>query len=485
LWQVLVGAAVVVCAAVVFVALRGGFFGAGSDVATSTEQQDMFFPSGESEVGLVLEYGEPAEIVDFGPPLHAFIRYPQTGQTAVDAEISQWANGLHQDVVTELAAKRADDGAIEAEVNVQYQSYRVSERYAGIAMAGNRYFSRDAHPAGVAGSFNVDIEAGRILANDEVIDPAKRDEVLKLLREKIAARILKMKFSTEIPPALDASWLRHIILTHKGIVVMLNQAEHLPAYLGLQTFTLSYDELGSALLLDVRQSATSAPLAPPAQPEPPAPPARTLAVRTDLDPNKPMIALTFDDGPSDHTTQVLDLLEQQDVRATFCVIGSQVAGRSETVARASNLNCEIIGHSWDHRQLTNLSPDEIRAELVQTREAIEAACGVTSNLYRPTYGAVNETVETVSRDAGFAMVNWSIDSLDWSSRDASAVYDEIMANVHDRGIILCHDLYASTAEAMQRVIPELKAQGYQLVTLSELLYYSGKTVEPGQVYYNG
>jgi peptidoglycan/xylan/chitin deacetylase (PgdA/CDA1 family) len=470
----------------VFAVLHGGLFGAKGDAtASADQQQETLFPSGESKAGLVLEYGEPAEIVDFGPPLHAFIRYPQTGQTAVDAEISQWANKLHQDVITELAAKRADDEAVEAEVNVQYQSYRVSERYAGIAMAGNRYFSRDAHPAGVAGSFNVDIEAGRVLATDEIIAPAKRDEVLRLLREKIAARALEMKFSAEIPPVLDASWLQHIILTHKGMVVMLNQTDHLPAYLGLQTFTLSYDELGSALLLDVKQAAASTPPAPPAQWEVPVPSARTLAVRTDLDPNKPMIALTFDDGPSDHTTQLLDLLEQQNVRATFCVIGSLVAGRGETVARASNLNCEIIGHSWDHRQLTNLSPDEIRAELVQTREAIEAACGVTSNLYRPTYGAVNDTVETVSRDMGFAMVNWSIDSLDWSSRDASAVYDEIMANVHDRGIILCHDLYGSTAEAMQRVIPELKAQGYQLVTVSELLYYSGKSVEPGKVYYNG
>ena len=86
---------------------------------------------------------------------------------------------------------------------------------------------------------------------------------------------------------------------------------------------------------------------------------------------------------------------------------------------------------------------------------------------------------------GYALINWSVDPMDWSSRDADKVYNEIMNNVNNKAIVLSHDLYGSTADAMERVIPELIAQGYQLVTVSELMYYSGKTVEAGVVYNNG
>jgi peptidoglycan/xylan/chitin deacetylase (PgdA/CDA1 family) len=84
-----------------------------------------------------------------------------------------------------------------------------------------------------------------------------------------------------------------------------------------------------------------------------------------------------------------------------------------------------------------------------------------------------------------AMINWSIDSLDWESRDADAVYKKIIKLARNRGIILCHDLYGSTAEAMERVIPKLMSEGYQLVTISELMHYSGANVKPGELYFNG
>ena len=205
----------------------------------------------------------------------------------------------------------------------------------------------------------------------------------------------------------------------------------------------------------------------------------------DIDPSKPMVALTFDDGPSRYTSQILDTLEKYGVRATFCVIGNLVDARKDTVKRAFDSGCEIIGHSWDHRDLTKLSEDEIKRELNDTSSAIEMITGVDTRLYRPPYGAVNNTLKNVSAGQGYAIIYWSVDPMDWNTRNADEVYSAIMADVRDRAIVLSHDLYGSTADAMERVIPELLSRGYQLVTVSELLYYSGKTLEAGVVYYSG
>ncbi len=155
------------------------------------------------------------------------------------------------------------------------------------------------------------------------------------------------------------------------------------------------------------------------------------------------------------------------------------------IKRTANLGCEVIGHSWEHRNLTKLSPDDIKAEILDTHNAIEAITGYLPHMYRPPYGAVNDSLTNASSELGFSIINWSVDTVDWKTKNADAVYTAVMADVNDRAIILCHDLYSTTAEAMEQVIPALVSQGYQLVTVSELLEYSGGAVEAGKVYYNG
>jgi len=195
-----------------------------------------------------------------------------------------------------------------------------------------------------------------------------------------------------------------------------------------------------------------------------------------------MIALTFDDGPSRYTTQVLDLLEQYNVRATFFTVGNLVNSRSAVVARAASLGCDVAGHSWDHKNLTKLTESEIRSQISDTSSTIQAITGQKLPFYRPPYGSVNDSMRNVSRELGFALITWNVDPLDWETRDADLVYAAIMHDVRNGTIILSHDLYGSTADAMTRVIPALLAEGYQLVTVSELLYHKYGTLEAGRVY---
>jgi peptidoglycan/xylan/chitin deacetylase (PgdA/CDA1 family) len=200
---------------------------------------------------------------------------------------------------------------------------------------------------------------------------------------------------------------------------------------------------------------------------------------------KNIIALTFDDGPSPYTELILDTLEKHGAQATFFVVGNLTGTGKRTIKRAFDMGCEVLGHSWTHRNLTELTPHEIKLELTDTSAAIEAVTGVYPKIYRPPYGAVNDTLKRVSGELGYSIINWSVDTLDWEHKNADITCDKITENLHDRAIILCHDVYAATAEATERVIPGLLGCGYRFVTVSELLRCSGITLEAGVVYDNG
>jgi len=210
--------------------------------------------------------------------------------------------------------------------------------------------------------------------------------------------------------------------------------------------------------------------------------ADSRVIRSGIDPSKPMVALTFDDGPSEHTMVILDVLEQNGAVATFFVTGNRIAIFRNIVQRAFNMGNEISNHSWSHKLLTRLSKNGISAQILAANAAIESVTGAPPSNMRPTYGAINDRVIYVAAELELPMILWSLDPSDWLTRDPDKTYERIMENVKDKDIILLHDLHEPTAEAMVRVIPALVDRGFQLVTVSELMYYSGITPEPGEIY---
>jgi peptidoglycan/xylan/chitin deacetylase (PgdA/CDA1 family) len=132
-----------------------------------------------------------------------------------------------------------------------------------------------------------------------------------------------------------------------------------------------------------------------------------------------------------------------------------------------------------------LSNQAITESLQATNAIIELVTGVSQrSFFRPPYGSVNQRVANIAAELGYAIVNWTLDTADWLLRDADRVYNAVMKNVKENSIILLHDIHFTTAVAMERVIPALIAEGYQLVTVSELLYHLHGTLQPGRVYGN-
>ena len=209
---------------------------------------------------------------------------------------------------------------------------------------------------------------------------------------------------------------------------------------------------------------------------------RDEAIRR-VDPDKPMIALTFDDGPGPGTRRILRALESVDGRATFCMVGDRVNDYAQTARMVAEQGSEIATHTLSHPNLAKLSAGEVRAELEQSIAAIEQVTGVRPGVLRPPYGSTSEDVQQICREMGVVIANWNVDTEDWRVRDADAILNHVLDNARDGAIVLCHDLYPETAAAMERAVAALAEQGYQLVSVSELLQARAGGGSAGKIYY--
>jgi peptidoglycan/xylan/chitin deacetylase (PgdA/CDA1 family) len=196
---------------------------------------------------------------------------------------------------------------------------------------------------------------------------------------------------------------------------------------------------------------------------------------------RPMIALTFDDGPGAYTMDLLECLEENNAHATFFMVGSNAENYPEEIQKMQEIGCELGNHSYDHQQLTTLENDGVVQEFQTTSDIIKSACGSAPTVARTPYGDQNEDITTAT---GLPCILWSIDTLDWQTRNADTTYTTTMDSVSDGDIVLMHDIHQETVEAAKRLIPDLIAKGYKLVTVSELAQAKGITMEVGTSYTN-
>ena len=200
-------------------------------------------------------------------------------------------------------------------------------------------------------------------------------------------------------------------------------------------------------------------------------------------PRAPMIALTFDDGPAQYTDYILDVLEAHGARATFCVLGNRIEARPDTVRRIVSIGSEVIGHSWNHANLTRFCKYTIRWQILEPSAAIAEVVGTPPPpIFRAPYGIIDDNVIYMAEYLGYSILGWTIDPADWRHRDPVHIYNHIINNVVDGSIVLLHDIRPTTAEAMRYVVPSLIEKGFQLVTASELIAYFYGELEPGKVY---
>lgn len=209
----------------------------------------------------------------------------------------------------------------------------------------------------------------------------------------------------------------------------------------------------------------------------------TVKVNLEVDPSKPMVALTFDDGPGPYTERLLNCLEKNGGKATFFMVGTSISRYPSAVKKMAAMGCELGNHSYSHPRFSTLSTDSIRSEMSRTSALIQSASGQTPTVMRLPYGD-GESNARVLTAVGLPSIYWSIDTRDWANTgNPQHTVNQVLNQVKSGDIVLMHDIHSSTVTAAETIIPELRRRGYQLVTVSQLAKYKGKTsLHSGKTY---
>ena len=204
-----------------------------------------------------------------------------------------------------------------------------------------------------------------------------------------------------------------------------------------------------------------------------------VVINRKIDKSKKMIALTFDDGPNYNTSKIIDVLNKYDIKATFFVLGSRAINNKDILKKMADSGMEIGNHTYNHLLLTKYDENKIRSEIEDTSEVIYSATKKRPKLLRPSYGSVNNKIKKV---ANMPIIIWDIDTLDWKYHNSKRITSRVVNKVRDGDIILMHDIYSASLNALSNIIPILQDNGYEFVTIDELFYYKGISLENGKVY---
>ena len=399
------------------------------------------------------EFGSPKSMERSEGEFTYSITYPDVNLPAADSKMSAWTQST-------LHAFEADHqqyhAGTPASYTVEYQALNVDGRYKSVLLFGE--YAVGGMKVQTLLALNLDTEAGTLLDNETLFCA---NETRAMMCLEAAASSLMAKATDGYTGKPDSSWFKYAVLGRDGVQVWLPAGLRLPLGLGSRKVDLRYGQVAECMQLD---SSTI-----------------RSYIRV-IDPSKPMVALTFDDGPSEETDRILKVLLEYDARATFCVIGNKLEEYSDVLKRTVAGGNEIACHTWSHPYLNKISAANARSQIVNTNNLVKEITGYEVKVLRPPYGKHNLNVRNICKELGIVIVRWEADTMDWNHRNANKTYKAIMKGATTGMIILCHDIYDSTAAAAEKAIPELVAKGIQLVTVSELLSFHKDGAQPGKVY---
>ncbi len=396
------------------------------------------------------------------------IYYPKIGQDEIDQKILEYVNSIMTDFEDEIKVKQKQSNTsfdYTPRLTIQYETYASYPNICSIKFRILEGMPWEDKKRDYIQTLCFQVDEGKSLNFDDIIQVAYQqdfyDQVIKQLETKeVYGKYLDEDMIESMVMDAVQNGLQ-FTLTNDNIILYFPRYDLLSGLSLSPTTSIAIASLSDKLSLDEQGK---------------------LYLERKIDRKKPMIALTFDDGPHDiYTARILDTLKECGGKATFFVLGKRVGSHSKILNRIVKEGSEIGNHSYSHPLLTTSSAEKIKQEISKTQDAIYKCTGFKPKLVRPTYGAVNQTVRAAIR---YPMIEWSVDTEDWKSRNVDMIVKEAMRGAKDGAIILMHDIYPTTATAAEKVIKKLTKEGYQLVTISELFEYRGVGLSAGREYFS-
>lgn len=404
------------------------------------------------------------------------VHMPKIEGAAWNQEMDLWIGKEIDDFAREAKGMSQPDQKRPPELHIDFEIYSASEK--SISVKFESFVFREGEPLQVETStYSFDRENEEFLTlshlfkdDSSYLERLSELSFQKLMKNpKIKEQLTEEHVRQSLEPTVEN--FKHFFIKDEKLIVLFEAGRIGPHSIGDLEIELTKDELKDILkqetVLGIVEEVEEAK-------EPKEPVEKEEKDSKDdaavVDPNKKYVALSFDDGPHKSVTpRILDILAKYDAHATFFVLGTQAEAYPEILKRAVSEGHEIGNHSWSHPYLSKLSQGQIKEQLRKTDELVAGATGVAPGLVRPPYGEVNEAIKA---SINKPIIKWSVDTRDWESRNPNAIMAKVQSQVKDGAIILMHDTYSTTAESLDRVLKWLYEEGYEVVTVSELLGFS-------------
>ncbi|MCM3706866.1 polysaccharide deacetylase family protein [Cytobacillus firmus] len=396
------------------------------------------------------------------------ISTPITEIETLNKPMKEWIQAQERDFLELVQANRQvlDSEDFRAHLNIKADPKKISDTMYTLVFEAYQY-TGGANGQATVKTFTIDLANQKTVQLADIIQMDEKS--LTQLRTMVKNQIGKKEdlkdylFADLLDEALKNPTSWKWSLSGKNFTLYFNEYEIAAGAAGAVKVKIPIEQIHPLLKDEIAQHLKLPDIQ---LPEPEASEPETAP----LDPNGKYIALTFDDGPHPKVTPlILDILKKHNAKATFYMLGSQAQFYPALASQVAQEGHEIGNHSDSHADLSSLGEKEIRKEMEEASAKIKEASGQLPATLRPPYGAMNEDVKKIAGMAHTPLILWSVDSLDWKTLNASSILKIVKANAVPGSIVLMHDIHKTTAEALPDLLTHLEKEGYEFITVSELL----------------
>ena len=381
------------------------------------------------------------------------INYPKTGISPLDTKIKNQVDQIYQDFIKEYGITKNENES--AELNIDYHYNIVSVHYINIVLEKFISSSSLDHPINEIYTYVYDSNDKRFLGLEDLITQEELEKLVPKIQKELMDQYPECFSVQQLNQNLSPIFKNFPLFTftNEDLNLYFNPYEIADGSCGIIDTAIPLDHINLKIEdIELGTNTTKE---------------YTVLKETSkvIDPHKKMIAITFDDGPGRYTKDILKTLTKYDANATFFVLGNKVEVYDETAREIVKQGSEIGNHSYNHKWLIKLKSDDFMDQVNQTQSIVKRITGITPKVLRPTYGSVNDTIR---KNTNLDIVLWNVDTLDWKIKDPKQIANRVIGKVEDGDIVLMHDTHKRTVEALKIILPELKKEGFQFVTVSEL-----------------
>lgn len=414
-------------------------------------------------------------VISEDKPNKVHIEYPKTDIESIDKFIESFAlDSLN--TFKENSFEMKD----QAELNIRYEHKHVEDNIETFKFEKYEIYAHAANGSTTIQTFTFNTSTGNYISLANLFESQDDyQNFLDTLHTEIKTHVNNPDYTE---PYLNDQGIDDVIkkvknydFDDKGISVHFDKYEIAPGYLGYQTITIPLDSL-KGFKYEALKSGEPMGVKPEEEYK------RIMDEREfNYYKDKKIIALSFDDGPhATNTPKFLDILGKEKVPGTFFMLGQNIVRYPEIVNRAYQEGHQVASHTYSHYDLIRLDKDKYSEEINVTDNALKDLGIDSGGFMRPPYGSYTKDILKQTNTIG---ILWDVDSQDWALKDSEKIVKEVMSNTRDGSIILMHDIYKESAEALETIIKSLKAEGYEFVTVKKLLELRGG-YEKGQAYFN-